>query len=203
MQDMCTNGPVITIRPYFLPVAAAAPISPENLAASAVSFLELTAPQVHTGPAVDIAINRWTYLWISDPGTLTATATAGAVTATVTAHISSVDWEMGEPQSLANLSRQVSSIRCDGTGKAPAAGFNENIRLPPTAGTCAYAYQWRSLPERTGGTGTWTATTTANWTVTWTSNIGRAGTLPVIAQSVTTPLAVGEWRSELIAGTGG
>lgn len=147
-----------------------------------------------------MAVNRWLYLWVDDPGPLTAIATAGAVSVTLTATLDSVDWSMGEPASAVKPSGAPAELTCDGSGTAPEPGANANISKPATSGSCAYAYRWRSLTERTGGSGTWPLTATARWTVTWTSNVGVGGTLDAPPQTSTTPVPVGEWRSELVVG---
>ncbi|MEO5833318.1 MAG: hypothetical protein ABIR83_08095 [Nakamurella sp.] len=122
---------------------------------------------------------------------------------TLTATLESVTWSMGEPASKEAPRGAPATLTCQGSGTAPGPRANANISTPPTPDACVYSFNWRSLPERTGGAGTWPVTATANWAVTWTSNVGVGGTLDAPPQSSTTAVSVGEWRSELVAGPGG
>ncbi len=203
--DICpTNSaavPFTNSQPYFVgngttPTA----VSPEALALSAQAAIRFVPPVLHFGPDTQIAVNRWLYLWVDNPGPLIAQATAGAVTVTLTATLSSVTWSMGEPANPKAPKGPPATITCDGPGRDPGPTANANISKPAASDACVYAYRWRSLPERTGGTATWPVTATANWTVTWTSNVGVGGALDAPPQSSTTPVSVGEWRSELVAG---
>jgi hypothetical protein len=188
-------------EPYFVANDGTTPqVSPDALALRARASIRFTPPVVHFGPDPQVAVNRWLYLWVEDPGPLTATATAGAVTVTLTATLSSVTWSMGEPADADAPKGPPGTITCDGPGLDPGPTANANISKPAAAGACAYSYRWRSLPERTDGTATWPVTATANWDVTWTSNVGVGGTLDAPPQTSTTPVSVGEWRSELVAG---
>ncbi len=165
-------------------------------------MIEFHPPAIHFGPEPQVAVNRRVYLWVDDPGPLTATATAGAVTVSLTATLNSVTWSMGEPASRTSPRGDPATVTCAGAGSAPDARASANTNRPAAPGSCAYAFSWRSLPVRTGGTGTWPVTATADWTVTWTSNIGVGGTLTAPPQTSTVQVAVGEWRSELVAGPG-
>lgn len=181
---------------------SAAPIPPPDpavVAQMAISSLSIQDPEPHFGPDSSLAVNRWTYLWVNDPGPQVASATLNGVTVTATATLTSVEWSMGEPAGISRSRQSSSWFECQGAGVNPGAEANANIRRPQEPGTCAYVYQWRSLPERTGGTGSWKVTATSTWTVNWTSNVGAAGSDFLLGQS-TTPVEVGEWRSELVLG---
>ena len=60
-------------------------------------------------------------------------------------------------------------------------------------------YHWRSLKSRTGGTGTWPLSVTANWVATWTATTGESGTIPLTATS-NTAVDVEEYRIVLVPG---
>jgi len=71
--------------------AAAAPAvppppTPEEVAQQAYEKLSIPLPVMHFGPdAEHVAVNFWTVLWVDNPGKITATATAGAVSVTAIA----------------------------------------------------------------------------------------------------------------------
>jgi len=179
----CTYCTVLT--PHFVANGAAAgggapppppPPTPEQLAQQAYQLLSMPDPSMNFGPdPYRIAVRYWLYLWVNDPGVVSATVTAGAVSVTATAKMTSVTWTMGEPVSADNLASRSAPITCQGTGTNP--GPSVDTTAQPAAGSCAYMFQVRSTPERTGGSGTWPVTATANWTITWAANTGQAGTL--------------------------
>lgn len=70
----------------------------------------------------------------------------------------------------------------------------------PTPPPCGYHYRWRSLPERTGGAGTWPVTVSTTWTVNWTTNIGLSGSIIAPAGRSTFDVEVGEYRTALVGG---
>ncbi len=63
-------------------------------------------------------------------------------------------------------------------------------------------YHWRSLKERTDGTGKWPVAATSNWTVTWQSNTGVTGGTTLSATG-NDAFDVGEYRTVLVQGPGG
>jgi hypothetical protein len=63
-------------------------------------------------------------------------------------------------------------------------------------------YKWRSLKERTNGTGMWPVSVTANWAVTWTATTGQTGTETLTATAATA-VDVGEYRIVLVPGPDG
>ena len=201
---VANGGPSLVTR--FVPNAIAGgpaappppPPTPEELAQQAYSRLPIPDPSMKFGPdSTRIAVNYWLYLWVDDPGQVTATATAGAVSVTATARVSSVTWTMGEPISPDALSSAAAPITCQGTGVNP--GPTVDTTAEPAAGACAYMYKVRSTPERTGGSGTWPVTATANWTITWAANTGQAGTMAAPPRVSTTQVRVGARSTVLVA----
>ena len=134
--------------------------SPPALAMQAVSRLQLPAAVADTSPqASSLTVNVPTWLWI-DAATwhvLTATATAGPVSATATATPYEVLWELGDG----------SRITCHGPGTRWSASAAAN---DPSG--CSYTYSQSSAnqPEET-----YTITTTVYWHVTWTSKGAPGG----------------------------
>ena len=144
-----------------------------------------------------VAAKYWLYMWVTDPGAVTATAAAGAVSVTAVARLSSVTWTMGEPVSPDALNSAAAPITCQGPGSDP--GPSVDTTVDPAPGACAYMYKVRSTPERTGGSSTWPVTATANWTITWAANTGQAGTLTAPPKVSTTRVRVGAWSTVLVA----
>lgn len=154
-----------------------------------VSKLSALVPDAHLFPD-QLSVNRWTYLWVTDPGAVSATATAGTVSVTATARLKSVTWSMGEPVAGATFT-------CQGTGHDPGPDASTTMVEDPEPGTCHYAFHRRSLDERTGGTGAWKVTAQANWAVTWESNTGVTGADTLQVASVN-QASVGEWRTVIV-----
>ena len=178
--------------------AAPPPPTPEQLAQQAYQKLPIPRPSMHFGPDDNkIAAKYWRYWWVDNPGAGTATAVAGAVSVTATARLTSVTWSMGEPAAADALSTHAAPVTCQGPGTNPGPAVDTTV--DPAPGSCAYMYRLRSTPERTGGTGTWPVTATANWTITWAANTGEAGTLPAPPTVSTVPVRVGAWSTVLVA----
>ncbi len=133
------------------------------------------------------------------PASCSVTVTAGGVSVTATATLASVTWTLGEPATHDDTYRQGSpaTITCHGAGTAPPASYDWKAQPP-----CGYEFHWRSLKERTGGTGTWPITATTNWTVTWQSNTGVTGGTTLNA-TANDQFDIGEYRTVLVQGTGG
>jgi hypothetical protein len=111
--------------------------------------------------------------------------------------MTSVIWTMGEPVSADNLGSRSAPITCEGLGTNPGPAVDTTAQ--PAAGTCAYMFQVRSTPERTGGSGTWPVTATANWEITWAANTGESGSLAAPPRVSTTQVRVGAWSTVFVA----
>jgi hypothetical protein len=192
------NGAIWLGPPHFVAFGTPA-VDIGALAQQAFSSLHAPLPDPQTGPDTQLAVNRWSYLWITDPGVLTASASAGGVTVTATAQLDSVSWSMGEPVSLDKPHRLVTPVVCDGPGFNPGPNANVHVDQPAASGSCAYHYQWRSDSDRTGGTGSWPVSVTSSYAVQWTATIGISGTA-TLQQTTNTRFSVVEWRSELVVG---
>ena len=189
------NGPTrYGVVPNGSAPAAPPPPDPAVLAQQAIGQLRIPHPGIHLGPDPDkIAVNFYTWLWIDGSPPVSSTVALAGVSVTATATLSSVDWSMGEPLSLAGGG--IGSVTCQGAGVAPSADsdFNE----PPP---CGYMFNYRSLLERTNGVGKWPVSATATWAVTWAASTGESGADSLSASS-TTNVEVGEYRTT--RGTGG
>jgi hypothetical protein len=134
--------------------------SPSTLATRAASQLEFPSPTVGTSPqASSLTVNVSTWLWLSGTmwHSLSATASAGPVSATATATPYDVIWDMGNG----------TQITCYG----PGTPWTANAPASDPSG-CSYTYS-RSSASQPGGT--YTITTTVYWHVTWTSKGAPGG----------------------------
>lgn len=201
MQYVCPAGVAPgVVTPFFVAngTPAAPAVDPAVLAQEAFQRLPIPKPDMNFGPdPTKIAVRYWTYLWVSNPAPVKATANAGAVTVTAIATLTSVIWTMGEPVSADNLNTPAPALTCQGPGSDP--GTNADITLPPGPGFCAYTFNVRSTPERTNGTGAWPVTATANWSVSWKANTGQSGIMVAPTQVSTTAVCVGAWGTVIVA----
>lgn len=178
------------------PPVAPAP-DPVELAQSAAAQIKVPAPVVHVGPRQDrIAVKVPVWLWVDDQPARTVSVSAGGLTVTASASLTSTDWSMGEPVDDPGQAggARVSSFTCEKRGVEPPAVVD-----PAVVPLCGYTYQWRSTAERTGGARSWHVTTVAHWTLHWVATNGQRGDIPLQATSDAN-VNVGEWRASLVAG---
>ena len=168
------------------------------LAVEAYSSIQFPTPVPQLGPdSLHVAVNTWTYLWVDDPGTLTATAAVPGLSVTATAQLSSTSWSMGEPVDLAHLNSPVPAFDCAGAGEPAQPTWEQRVTFPASS-SCVYGYQWRSTPDRTAAE-TWPLTVTTTWTITWTATNGITGTATRAQTSAPLNVYVGEWQAVLVA----
>lgn len=177
----------------------APPPDPAVLAVEASKNLRVPSPTISYGPsAKDIVVQIPTWLWVDDPGQLSASVSAGTVTVTASARLSSTTWTLGEPDRNPSFTGYRSgpavTVTCQGAGAPPPSDVD--WKAEPV---CGHTFRWRSLPERTGGSGKWPITATTSWNVTWQSNTGQSGTMALTATSQDS-VAVGEYRILLVDG---
>jgi hypothetical protein len=152
------------------PGAAAASIvaDPRVLAERAAAVLELPAPAMRMSPARDQVVQLASWLWISveqwEPRQVSATA--GPVTATVTATPVRVTWDMGNGD----------RVLCDG----PGTPYQERYAGQPDATDCRYTYRHSSAGQPDEA---YRVTATVDWALTWsatgTSGGGSLGSVPM------------------------
>ncbi|MFE5539150.1 ATP/GTP-binding protein [Streptomyces sp. NPDC056485] len=154
-------------------------VDPEVLARQAVDSMLLTGPAI-VSPRADgrytVGVPMW--LWVSQSPTTwgpnTASASAGGITVTATAKVSSVVWAMGDG----------SSVTCKGPGTPYTAGRG----MSPSP-DCGHLYRTTSAGQPGGlYKGTATSMWRADWAVT---GGGHTGQLTEVRQSPFT-VSVGE-----------
>jgi hypothetical protein len=194
------------------------PPSPEELAQRVEERFHAESAALHLGPFPDqVAVKIPVWLWIDPPVVQVdgraytpatppppVTLTVPGLSVTATATFVSTTWHMGEPWNPeTDLTEQTQE--CVGAGAAgapPPSPAPARSVVPP----CGYTYFWKSMPERTGGTGTWHVTVSANWDITWTASTGEFGTDRISSDVVaaagsSADIHVGEYSSVLVAPT--
>lgn len=145
-------------------------VVPGELAQRAVESVSIGAPVMGTSPASGrLVVQVPTWLWVDDGWwePYEATATAGRVSATVTATPVRAVWTTGDG----------ATVVCDG-GVAWQPGLGEG------ASSCTHTYTRASAGYELG--------VTVELEVGWSSNVGESGTLAAISRSGSQVVQVGE-----------
>jgi hypothetical protein len=130
----CSDGTVI--GPYWVPTNGGGPTppapTPAQLAEQALASFVFPRPHPQTAPPSESFVNVPTWLWVSqsDWRPLSATASVGGVSATVTAEPVAMRWEMGNGD----------TVTCSG----PGLPYDESYEQAHSPGICAYTYDWRA-----------------------------------------------------------
>ena len=194
VQDICPGATPAQGPPYFAPFNSPGPVAdPATLAREAFNKIPFPTPVPHLGPDTLLAVNRWLYLSVDDPGVLSASAAVPTLSVTATARLSSTRWSMGE-LTAPDSGVRVPAFTCRGAGTKPGPAATVSVAEPHDPG-CAYWYRLRSLPERTAGAGTWPVTVSTTWTVDWSATNGMSGTATRTQTSPPLNVSVGEWRT--------
>ncbi|MDO5067599.1 MAG: hypothetical protein Q4D96_10005 [Propionibacteriaceae bacterium] len=143
-------------------------------------------PPESADPSIMGLVGYPVWLWISDPsesttGPITRSATAGSVTVTATATLSSIRWSMGDGTTVTCLGA--------GTPWSSAAGAAESP-------TCGHTYQQTSAEQPNLQ---YPVTATATWDIQWTGG-GQSGS-QTLTFSDSTNLRIGE-AQVLLTGSG-
>ncbi|MGW5465863.1 ATP/GTP-binding protein [Streptomyces sp. NPDC003996] len=138
-------------------------IDPEVVARRAVDAMKLVGPKVaspRAGGKYVIGMPMW--MWVDQTPTTygpeTATATAGGVTVTATAEVSTISWNMGDG---------TEPVACNGPGTKYETSFGQAM-----SPDCGHVYDTVSATED----GRFHGTATATWTVDWRVIGGAGGT---------------------------
>ena len=159
--------------------AAPAVVDPYLLALQAQNELTLPAPTLHTAPPPNKLIVEWQiWLWMDADAwrPLSATASAGLVSATVTARPVRVRWEMGDG----------STIVCDG----PGTPWDPNLPAAQQSPSCSYVYRRSSADQPNAS---YVVRASIDWSTSWVAVSAAGG--GALGPAVTTgvlPVQVGE-----------
>ncbi|NNG37190.1 hypothetical protein [Nakamurella aerolata] len=178
------------------------PPDPRVLAYQLFKDLQQQVPQqqISIGPMkwdeIIVKVPQW--LSVNDPGAQTASLTFRGVTVTMTTRLESVDWTMGEPKGDPDQgATDPATVSCAGPGEPapPIATLPEDAKTwaPP----CGYTFRWRSIPERTGGSGTWPVRAVVHWNAHWEANTGDQGDIP-LQRTAQTAVKTWELRVQLV-----
>jgi hypothetical protein len=138
-------------------------------------MLDLPVPSPGLNPPGAQLVGVPTWLWVDGPWQpASATASVGAVSATVTARPTGVEWDMG-----------------DGTTETCGPGTPYDTARAPSAqhSDCTHVFT-HSSTARTGGT--YAVTATVTYDVDWTASTGGGGPLGSLTRSATVPVTVQE-----------
>ncbi len=178
---ICTDEDGVQRYSNLITWSPATPFGPIDRGARAAEEarrqLPIPDPSIASSPPAGTAhvtgIPSW--FWSATPLTpLSASATLGGVTATVTA--TAVDLVVDPGDGGAARS-------CPGGGTP----FDPSRPAAEQRSGCTHTFQRRSH-DQPGGT--WPTTVTVSWHLTWTSTTGASGDLGVVTRSTTTPTAV-------------
>lgn len=169
-------------------------IDPAVLAAAARSRLGFPPPVPRTSPGLDTGTYAQlpTALWVEGWEASSSSASAGPVTATVTARPVAQEWRISD-----GLRGDVHSVDCSGPGAPPVGG---------QVGACGWTPGHSSAGQTTrGGSASepcFPITVTVTWDVAWTANVpGAGGPLGEGTSSTDTCLVVAEVQA-LVSDTG-
>lgn len=165
------DGEAVT-RGWYWAVPEGGAVVPADLAQQAAESVAIAPPVIGTSPASGrLVVQVPTWLWVDDGWweTYSATATAGRVSATVTATPVRATWSMGEGSTLV----------CD-------AGIAWHPGLADAASDCAHTY------TRASTAAGYTMSVTVELELGWSSNFGESGTIPTISRTQTQIVQVGE-----------
>ncbi|MBK6870413.1 MAG: hypothetical protein IPK24_04035 [Kineosporiaceae bacterium] len=169
------NGSPVGIPgpPYWTGQAPPA-VDPAVLARQLLATLQIRAITIgmvpEAGPDKLGAVGVPVWMWAEQPtpqtvGPITASQTISGVTVSLTATLTSTDWDMGDG----------TTVHCTGAN-APGTPYTFTTELTPSP-TCGHVYTKQGNP--------YTITATARWQVNWTA-AGQAGTIPLQLTSTTT-----------------
>ncbi|MGZ6583119.1 MAG: hypothetical protein ACXVHX_02070 [Solirubrobacteraceae bacterium] len=156
--------------------------TPGEVAQLAVKDMGLSAITIGIAPKPDpdsvglVGMPVW--MWAADPddatvGPITRDATAGGITATATATLESITWDMGDGH----------SVVCHDPGQPYDAAYG--MRESPG---CGYTYTTTSAAQPGQH---FTVTATSQWVVSW-SGAGQTGTIRPAPLIRTTQITIGE-----------
>jgi hypothetical protein len=148
----------------------------DRAAEEARNALPLPDPTIRTSPpeTAEQLVGVATWLWLADPwAPLSAQATLGGVTATVTATPVDVTWDPGDGSP---------TIVCADAGTA----FDPSA--PGRASSCTHTYLRRSTGS--DGAGAFPVSATVRYDVTWTASNGDGGDLDPLTRTATVPIVV-------------
>lgn len=174
--------------PATAPAPGPAPVlvDPAVLAASARSMIVFPAPVPRSSPGVEEGTYARlpTAFWVEGWAPVSESATAGPVTATVTARPLRQEWTVHD-----GLRGTSETVSCDGQGEAVTAGSDAE---PACGWTPTHSSAGQPSVTGSRGEACFATTVTVTWAVTWGSTLGPGGSLGTGTSSADTCLIVAE-----------
>ena len=170
------------------PATSAPAVDPEVLAQEAAARLAVSPPQVVLSPKVGLnqITQLPTYMWVTNWGPDSASASVPGVTATVTAAPTKVTWNMGNGD----------QVVCNG----PGTPFDFSRPEESQATDCSYTYRHSSTGQPGG---VYQVSATMSYDVSWTAEgAPGGGALPDVSATETFPVRVIEIHAVEGVGTG-
>jgi hypothetical protein len=182
------------------PAGGEAPVlvDPEVLAGIARSRLSFPAPAVSTSPPADQGTYAQlpTFFFVENWAEVSAAASAGPVTATVTATPVRQTWEIHD-----TFRGATEAVSCEGPGAAFDPGRPLEAQLPPACGwTPNHSSAGQGQQGGPRGEACFPTTVTLAWSVGWGSNIGAGGALGEGTSSTDLCLVVAELQAVVVDG---
>jgi hypothetical protein len=152
-------------------------VSSATLAEFALAELTLPAPAIGMSPTGDQITQLPSWMWIDRGqwGPQDRTATAGPVSATVSASPVRVEWDMGNGD----------AVTCRGPGRV----YEKRFAGRPEATDCRYTYRHSSASQPGE---VYDVTATVVWTATWSGSDGNGGDLGELTSQTSQPVRVAE-----------
>jgi hypothetical protein len=191
---VCDDGSaygVSEIVTFTLPLAGPPSVDPRELALMARGRLPFPLPVVSFSPPLDspddfLLVQFPTWIRIENWSTESRSASAGAVTATVTARPIRQVWDF-DPRT--------SNSEFEGGCAAQGASYDPS-RPPEVQSTpCSFTFRHSSAGQPHPFPDAYEAHLSVVYEITWTSNIGAGGSLGTVIRTTVMPVRVGEQQA--------
>ena len=152
-------------------------VSAVALASDAWDISRIPLPSINLNPAEDReqVVNVETWMWVDGWAPVSASASAGGVTVTVTASPTHVEWVMGDG----------TVVECFGPGRP----YDESRPADGQVTDCSHTYRRSSATQPDQR---YRIDATSYWRVTWTSSTGESGDLGVVGRTSSVRVRVAE-----------
>jgi len=190
VMRICTDGggySVADIVTFTLPVSAP-PADPRDLALMARERLPFPLPDVAFSPPLEdpddfLLVQLPTWVWVENWAEVTRTATAGGVTATVTARPVRQVWDFRP---------RVADPETEGGCDGPGTPYDPAKRPEEQSTECSFTFRHSSAAEPGAA---YEGHLTVIYEVSWTSNVGAGGSLGSVPRTSVVPVRVGEQQA--------